>query len=786
MRALDHKLLRDVVRMKGQAAAIALVVAAGVSLFIATVAAYRSLRVSEHHYYTSQRFAQVWSSLARAPLSKLRELQAVPGVAAIEGRIIERATLDIPGLAEPGSAFVVSIPVSEDHPLDLLHIRRGRHVEAGRPDEVLVSEAFAEKNHLALGERIIAVVAGRRLALRMVGVALSPEYVMPMPPGGLATDDRRFGVLWMARDQLEALADQRGAFNEIAVRLAWGADERAVIQAFDVILAPYGGQGAYGRSTHPSHTMLEEHIDQLRSMAFLIPSIFLLVSAFLVNIVLSRVVATQREQIGMLKAFGYGCARIALHYLELTALIVLGGIALGLPVGAWLGRGMARFYASFFRFPMLVYRPEVSVIALTIAVAMGAAVAGTLGTLRRVIAMPPIVAMSTEVPTFQRTLLDRMGLSTVFGPAARMIVRNLTRRPLRSALTIAGMSLAVSVMILGGSSSDAVERMVDIRYQRSERSDVTVTLAHPRALGTISELGSLPGVRRAEPFRATPARLLAKGVAQDITLIGLPRDSILRRVVDSEGRIVTPAPDGVVVTKWLAERFGLARGDLLPLEIRENERRVVTERLADIVDEPLGVAAYTDLANMGRLLGEPDTYSAANLLVDGARLGDLYAVLKRTPLAVGVDTRRGAIQVFRSMSDRMLTFVRQIEIIFSVIIAFGVVYNTARIALAERGRELATLRVLGFSRGEVSAILLGEIGLLAATAIPLGFVFGYGLSAALIVALNGERMHFAVIVARSTYALAVLVFIVAAAASALVVRRGLDKLDLVAVLKAKE
>jgi putative ABC transport system permease protein len=786
MRALDRKLLRDLVRMKGQAAAIALVVAAGVSLFIATVAAYRALRVSEHHYYTSQRFAQVWSSLARAPLSKLRELQAVPGVAAVEGRIIERATLDIPGLVEPASAFVVSIPTSEQHPLDLLHIRRGRHVEAGRPDEVLVSEAFSEKNHLALGNRIIAVVAGRRLALRMVGVALSPEYVMPMPPGGLAADDRRFGVLWMARDQLEALADQQGAFNEVAARLAWGADERTVVAAFDRILASYGGQGAYGRSSHPSHTMLEEHIEQLRSMAFVIPSIFLLVSAFLVNVVLSRVVATQREQIGMLKAFGYGSGRIAAHYLELTALIVLGGIAVGLPIGAWLGRGMARFYASFFRFPVLVFRPEASVIALAVLVAMGAAVLGTLGTLRRVIAMPPIVAMSAEVPTFRRTLLDRAGLSALFGPASRMIVRNVTRRPLRSTLTIAGMSLAVSVMILGGSSSDAVERMVDIRYQRSERADVTVTMAHPRAVGTISDFRALPGVRRAEPYRATPARLVVNGAAQDITLIGLRRDAILRRVVASDGRTVKLPPDGVVVTKWLAQRFGLHRGDLLPLEIRENERRIVTARLADIVDEPLGVAAYADLGTMGRLLGEPSTYSGAHLLVDAARLGDLYAVLKRMPLAVGVDTRRGAIQVFRSMSDRMLTFIRQIEIIFSVIIAFGVVYNSARIALAERSRELATLRVLGFSRGEVSAILLGEIGVLAAAAIPVGFLIGYALSGALIAALNGERMHFAVVVACPTYALAVVVFTVAATASALVVRRGLDKLDLVAVLKAKE
>lgn len=786
MRALDRKLLRDLARMKAQAAAIALVVAAGVCLFVATVTAYRSLRVSEHHYYTRQRFAQVWSSVARAPLSVTRALAALPGVTAVDGRIVQQVVLDIPRLDEPASALLVSIPSEAGHPLDDLYLRRGRHVERGRAGEVLVSQGFSEKNHLAPGDLITSVVAGHRVGLRIVGVALSPEYVMPTPPGALAVDDRRFGVLWMARDQLEALVDLRGAFNDAAATLALGADERAVIAGFDRVLAPYGGRGAYGRASHPSHTMLEEHIDQIRSMALIIPTIFLLVAAFLVNVVLSRVIATQREQIGMLKAFGYGSARVAAHYLELTLVIVVAGIAVGVPVGAWLGHGMAAFYGSFFRFPVLVSRVEPAVIAIAALVALVAATLGTLGTLRTVVAMPPIVAMSAEVPAFRRTVFDRFGMSRLLGPSGRMIVRNLTRRPLRTALTVAGMALAVSVVVLGGSSSDALTRMVEVRYQRAERQDITVSLAHPRALGTVRDFGALPGVTRVEPNRTVPVRLLAHGGIQDLALIGLPKNGVLRRAVASDDRVVPLPSDGVVVTTWLAHRFALNRGDLLTLEVRENQRRTVTARLVDLVDEPLGLAAYMELGALGRLLGEPETYSGASLAVDPTRERDLYGVLKRTPAALAVSSRKGALTAFHSMSDRALTFIRQIEIVFSVIIAFGVVYNSARIALAERGRELATLRVLGFSRAEISSILLGEIGFLAAPAVPAGFAIGYGLSAALVAGISGERMHFPVVVALPTYAFALVVFIVAAAASGLVVRRGLDRLDLVAVLKAKE
>jgi putative ABC transport system permease protein len=786
MRALDRKLLRDLRRMRAQAVAIALVLASGVSLFIAAAMTYRSLRLSERQYYSDQRFGQIWSGLSRAPLSVARALEAVPGVNALDARIVQQVVLDVPNLDQPASGLLVSIPARADHRVNDLYLRRGRHVEPGRPDEVLVSEGFAETNRLALGDRIGAVVAGQLVSLRVVGVALSPEHVMPIPPGGLTPDDRRFGVLWMAGDQVAALVDLRGGFNEVAATLANGTDEGAVIAAFDRILAPYGGRGAFGRSSHPSHRMIEEHIDQLRAMAVLVPTIFLLAAAFLVNVVLSRVIATQREQIGMLKAFGYGSARVALHYLQLTLLVVFAGIAAGVPMGAWMGRTMTTFYGSLFRFPEVVMTLEPGVVALAALIAIVAVTAGTLGTLRRVVGMPPIVAMSAEIPAFGRRMLDRPGLPRLIAPASRMVLRNLSRRPLRTGLSVAGMSLAIAVVVLGGSSADAVGRIIDIRFQRSQREDLAVSLAHPRAVGTIKDFLSLPGVIRGEPFRAVPVRLLAAGRTQDLALLGLPRKGVLRRVVGNDYRERSLPPDGVVVTRWLAQQFSLHPGDLLTFEVRENRRRTVMARLADVVEEPLGVAAYMDLPALGRLLGEPETYSGATLTVDPAHERTLYQVLKRTPAALAVSSRRGGLANFRAMSDRMVAFIRQIEIVFSVIVAFGVVYNSARIALAERGRELATLRVLGFTRGEVSRILLGEVGALAAPGIPLGLALGYWLSGALVAALNGERMHFPHIVALPTYAFAVAVFLVAATCSALVVRRGLDRLDLLAVLKAKE
>ncbi len=785
MRALDRKLLRDLWRMRIQAIAIALIVASGLGLFLAMFTAYRSVRASEDQFYSEQRFADVWSSLARAPRTVARELAAIPGVAAVDARIVAPAILDVPGLAEPGSALVIGIPSMPAHAVDDLYLRRGRHVEPGHAGEVLISEAFAETNRLGPGSTLPAVIDGRNVKLQVVGIALSPEYVMPIAPSGI-NDDRRFAVAWMARDELETMVDKRDAFDDVALRLAPGADARAVITEVDRVLAPYGGRGAYGRDSQPSNTMIEEHVVMLRSLALIVPSVFLLVAAFLVNVVLSRVIATQREQVGMLKAFGYSNARVALHYFELTLAIVGIGVVIAVPVGAWLGHGIAGFFSGMFRFPVLVFRVEPSIVAIGAAITIGAASAGALGALRRVAAMPPIVAMSPEVPAFRRSLVDRLGISRMLSSASRMIVRNLTRRPLRSVLAIVGMAFAVAIVVLGTAMSDGIARTIDVAFQRERREDVSIQLAHPRALGTAHDFLALPGVVRAEPIRFVPTRVVTNGGDQDVIVVGMQAGGTLRHVVESSYRERPPVSDGITMTRWLANRVGLHRGDLARIEIRENQRRMVTARVIEIVDEPLFNAIYIELGGLGRMLGEPETYSGVNLTIDPAHERELYAALKRLPAAASVDLRRAAIASFRQTSDRVVRFMRQIEIVFAIIIAFGVVYNTARIALAERGRELATLRVLGFTRGEVSAILLGEVGALAIPAIPLGAVLGYFLSGLVMRSMSGVRMHVPLVVESASYAFAIVVFVVAATVSALVVRRGLDRIDLLATLKARE
>ena len=786
IKALDRKLLRDLAQLRTQAIAIALVVASGVALFLGTGITYRSLQLSEARYYREQRFADVWAPFVRAPRGVLRDLAAIRGVAAVEGRLTSDVVLAVPGLDEPATGLIVSLPPRTGHPLNDVYLRRGRHVERGHRGEVLVSEAFAETNGLLPGDSMLATLAGQRIALHIVGTALSPERVMVTPPGQLAPDDRRFGVFWMEETELARLLRMPDAINEVAIRLATPASEAAVIGSVDQALQPYGGLGAYGRANQPSHVDLEAHIEAIRGLTVMVPTIFLIVTAFLVNLVVSRLVAIQRPQIGILKAFGYSNARITVHFAQLVLAIVVVGLVAGIPVGVGLGRVMATFFTGFFRFPVLVLRVDPVLFASGVVVTITGALLGALGSLRGVASLPPAAAIAPAAPVYRPSLLAHAAFLAGLGPNGNMIVRNVTRWPVRAALTTAGMACGVALLIFGEAFAGGVTRLLDVTFGSAQREDVTVMLESPQSLERWRDFERLPAVRRAEPFRIVPARLRAGGKAQDVALRGLPEGGVLRYIVAADLTATPIPPEGAVLGSWVAARLGIHRGDVIPIELRERRRRTVMVPVVGLVDEAAGVSVYMGLGALGRLIEEPETFSGIALSVDPARVGELYGDLKRAPRVKGVAIRHGAMASFQSTFDTTVGFVRRVVAVFAVVIAFGMVYNIARIALAERGYELATLRVLGFTRAEVSGVLLGEIGILALLAVPVGFGIGRLLSARVVASVQSERMRMPLVIEPRTYAYAFLVFTAAVLVTAFLVRRRLDRLELVAVLKARE
>lgn len=788
MTALNRKLVRDLWAARGQALAIALVIGAGIAVFASMFSTFDSLDLTLSTYYERTRFGDVFASLKRAPLSLASEIEAIPGVAQVEPRVVVDVTLDVPGLSEPAIGRLISVPAVRRPILCDVVLRKGRYLEPSHPDEVVASETFAAAHGLQPGDSIGAIINGRRRELRITGLALSPEYIYSIRPGELLPDEKHFGVFWMESRALGAAFDMEGAFNNVVVTLLRGASEPEAIARLDRLLEPnYGGLGAIPRSLQTSHWYLSNELTQLRTSGALVPAIFLAVAAFLLNVVLSRLVLVQRAQIAALKALGYGNAALAWHYVKWSIVVSSAGAVIGIALGIWLGWAMTRLYTVFFHFPMLLYRLEPLVVVESAAIALVSAVLGAAGAVRRAVALPPAEAMRPEAPTrFSETWVERAGLKRLLSQPARIIFRTLQRHPGRALLSIVGIALAGSLLVVGNFSLDAVDVMMDLQFNVAQRFDVMVSTAEPASPAALDEFTRLPGVIDVEPFRAVAARLHVGHRSRHTAILGVPNGARLNRVVDSSTRVLDLPRQGLVLSVALARLLGARRGDLVTVEVLEGLRPVRLVPISDLVDEYMGTNAYMDLDALHHLMGEGAVLSGAYLRVDARDVDTLYRQLKATPRVAGVLLKRAALESFQSTFADMVASMQAIFVGFAAIIAFGVVYNTARISLSERSRELATLRVIGFTRAEVAYILLGELVLVSLVAVPFGLIVGRWFAALIARASESEMFRIPLAIAPRTYAYAAVVIIIATAVSAMVVRRRLDRLDLVEVLKTRE
>jgi len=591
----------------------------------------------------------------------------------------------------------------------------------------------------------------------------------------------------MNEADLAAAFDMKGAFNDVALRLTPGAVEEEVIRGVDRLTEPYGGLGAYPRREQTSDEFVTNEIRELRGMALIAPAIFLAVAAFLLNIVLSRLVATQREQIATLKALGYTGVEVGWHYVKMVLVLVAAGVALGTVAGAWMGANLTSLYTRFFHFPVFSFTLEPEVVGLGLLVSGGASLAGTLGAVRRATRLPPAEAMRPEPPaSYRPTLVERLGLGRLFSPATRMVLRQLERQPRKALFSALGIATAVAVLVLGNFMGDSVQYAMDTHFEMAQRQDVTVSFLEPTADTALYDLRHLPGVRSCEAFRVVAARLRFGPRSRRLGIRGLEPAGELNQLVDIYRQRVELPAEGLLLSRKLAELLAAGVGDTLEVEVLEGERPVREVTVAGLVDDFSGTSAYMSRAALNRLLREGPVLSGAFLAVDAARRDELYAGLKQSPRATGVVVKEAALASFRATVAENLLRMQAFNVFFAAVIAFGVVYNSVRIALAERGRELATLRVIGFTRAEVSRLLLGELALLTAAAIPAGLVLGRLFAALAARAYDTELFRIPLVIEPSTYGFAALVTLIAALGSGLAVRRRVDELDLVAVLKTKE
>lgn len=788
MSLLDRKLLRDLRTIKSQAFAVALVMGCGLAMMIMTRSLVRSLETTRDDYYQEYHFAEVFARLKRAPNSVAEQLAAIPGVSTVQTGVALQATLDLAGMAEPAVGLIQSLPEDGELELNRLHLRRG-HMLVGRSStgEILCGEAFAEAHGLQPGDTIAAVLYGKRQTFRIAGIVLSPEFVFEAPPGAALPDNRTYGVFWLPYKELATASNLDGAFNNLALSLAPGAREEAVIAAVDRILTPYGGRGAYGRESHPSHTRVRDELRILRGLSIGFPLVFLSVAAFMTNAVMSRQITLQREQIAMLKACGFSDREVGWHYFKFSLAIVVVGSAIGLGVGILLGHRLVEMYHLFFRFPQLDFRLAGNVLVWALLVSAMAAFTGMWGAVRAAVRLPPAEAMRPEPPSSYRpSLAERLGVGRSLSISVRMALRNIERRPVRSIFTSVALALATGILIVPSALRDGINYVLDYQWDLIQRHTAFVSLIEPGPWRTLSDFRHLPGVTLAEPVRGAPVELRAGNRKRRLTLSGLEANATLVRIIDRNEHQITLPDHGLVLSAKLAAVLGVGPGDPVNVHVLDGKRPELVLPVAALAEDFAGTAAFIELNQFNRLLGEGDRISGAYLSVAAGAWPEFLRKLKGTPRAASVVIKEGIRASFRKTTAESIGLIQKIYMSFAVVVAFGIVYNSARISLSERQRELATLRVIGFTQREVSTVLVSELIILTLVALPVGLLIGSAFATAVVQTVNTEFVRLPVILASSNYALATAVVAVAACLSALFASRRLNQLDLVGVLKARD
>ena len=784
---LDHKLLRDLWRMKGQAFAIGMVIAVGVGMLVMMTGLVTSLNETRAAYYERYRLAGVFAPVTRAPDRMAARLKAIDGVTAVEPRVVGAALIDVADFDLPVQAQAVSLPDLRAPRLNDVFLTNGRMIDSDHTEEILLLEAFAKSHGIRSGDRIDATMNGARRAFHVVGLAQAPEFLYTTAPGELVPDDARFGVIWMSRSALAAAYDMDGAFNEALLSLSRGANEAAVLDAVDRILDPYGGTGAYPLADQVSNTFVSDEIGGLEATALAVPPIFLAVAAFLLYIVINRMVQSEREEIGLMKAFGYTNAEVGTHYFKMVLAIAIGGALAGCLMGIAGGRALIQVYVAYFKFPFLVFQLDPASFVTGVGVSILSASAGGLLVLRSVFALTPATAMRPPAPAdYSRTGAIGHALNRFLDQPSRMVLRRITRQPARMAGAMIGIACGMALSVSMITIYAGFDRSIDLTFNVINRSDATVTFTHAASEATIFNLRRMEGVTVVEPVRHVPA-VLRNGLATHRGVVsGMSPDAHLNRALDSDLNVIPLNTGGIVLSTALAAKLDIEPGDLLTVEVRTGRQPVLQIPVTGVAESLLGAPAYMDLATLNRALREPNHVSGAYLSIDEAFATDIYAALQDMPMVAGVSLKSQAEAAFQTLMNTGAGAIRYVMGAIAFVITFGIVYNAARIAYAERSRDLASLRVIGFTRGEAAFVLLGELAVVTLVALPIGSVLGYYLSFGIAAGFSSELYQIPAIFDPTSYGFAAMVVLGAAVASGWMVKRDIDRAELVSALKTRE
>jgi len=793
VKILDRKLLRELYGSKGLLLAITSIVAVGMTCFVSIQSAYHNLQEAKNGYYRRCRMADFWIDLKKAPLADLDDLEELQGITHVRSRIQFRATVDLEDVPKPINALVLSLPDQRQPVINDIILRNGDYFSEHGEDEVIVNAAFARHHRLYPGSRVRVLVNNRRQELLVVGTAISSEFTYLLGPGAIVPDPKNFAVFYVSRSFAEENYDFSGAANQVVGRVDRNqrTTVKQILDEAERKLAPYGVFTTIELDHQLSNQFLTGEIDGLGATAAVIPAIFMVVAALVLNVLITRLARQQRTVIGTLKALGYTDWQVVRHFLKFGLSVgIVGGLA-GSFLGYLAATGMTNIYRLFFEFPALQSGFYWSTHALGMTVSLACAVAGSLHGSWHVLRLQPAAAMRPESPRRGRRIwiehFSRWWSS--LSSSWRLALRGLFRARLRTAAGMFAASMGTALLLSGLMMMEIQNYMIDFQFHRMMRNDFELSFSSERDRGALDDTLRLPGVDRAEPTLGVACTMIHGSYRRKLGISGLTGGARLTVLRDTEGRPIHLPETGLVVTDRLADILHVRPGDRVRIVPIKGNRRPVEAVVARVATSYLGLAAYARIDYLSHLVDESWAMSGVQLATN-QQPGDvqrLYRELKRTPAIESITSRRELIHgMTETLIKNQYVFIGFL-VLFSGIVFFGSVVNSSLVSLAERQHEVATYRALGYTPWQVGGMFLREMLLVNAGGTLLGLPLGYLLVylTSLAYATN-DLFRMPVVSSLWVWIVTVVLATVFALLAHLVVQLRIHRLDFLAALNVRE
>jgi len=792
MPVLLKKLLRTIWKTKGQFIAMVAIVTIGISIYISVTTAYLNLTGSQHKFYRDNNFAEHYFHLGRAPEEIIHRIAELPGVDLVSGRIQkdvpvfkdnnERATARVTGY---------SLPLGKE--VNGLQVTSGRLFEehsVGGGIEILVDPGYAEANGIAEGDAVVIGAEGRKVTLRVTGTAISPEFVYAVKDlTSFAPEPKSFGVIMISEHQAQQIFHLNGQINQVLVTFKPGADRAEIVGKIKDMLEPYGVLTDYPQKDQLSHALLEGELDGLRVMSVFMPVLFLGIAAAIQFVLLGRMIKNQRLQIGIMKALGYSSTAVIMYYTSYALLITMLGALIGIVLGVYFASYFSDLYGMFFRLPQAI--GAINIRAVINSVLLGIFVGGGAGILasRRVLKIQPAESMRPEPPKKSGAiLLERFSFFWKRLSASwRMSLRSVMRNKVRFGLVVMGVIGAVSMLLLSVFMNDAVDYMIDIHYYKQTRHDYLIRFTGLVKEHELLNLARLDGVYLAEPLLELPVKIHYNGKAEDDLIKGLDPLTKLKAVYDAAGREIPLPEEGIVISNVSAKKLGVAVGDVVTVEslLGQGPSHLTQVKVVGINTILIGSESYSSLHQANKLIREGGLISAAMLKTDPGLQAALEDTMNDMTGIASILSRQKELGNFNELMGSMI-YMMGIMVFFALALGFVIVYNASVMSFNERLREMASLRVVGFTRGEISGLLFKETALQSLLGIALGLPLGNMMINSYIASMSTDLYTMPIIIYPSTYfytAAGGVLFVMIGHFFAV---RGVKKLDLVEVLKSRE